>query len=251
MPRFFIASKKIIPKEIVALSREEGKHLQVLRLKAGEMITISNGEGDEFLAEIIKITTKESLLFIREKKERFHVPQKPLLILGQAIPRFSKMEFILQKGTELGINTIYPIKTERSYISTADLNPKRWERWNRILQEAGKQSGRSLFPELKKPLALNEFLKKPFHLKLLLWEAEKSQSIATVLKSFPKGPDTISILIGSEGGFTNDEAKRAKTAGYHLVSLGPWIMRAETASLAIVSILQYEWGDFNFKITKE
>ena len=113
MPRFFISSKKIIPQETLALSREEGKHLKVLRLKRGERITISNGEGEEFLAEIIKITTKESLLFIREKKKRSHVPQKPLLILGQSIPRFSKMEFILQKGTELGINSIYPIKTKK------------------------------------------------------------------------------------------------------------------------------------------
>ncbi|MGA1867187.1 MAG: RsmE family RNA methyltransferase [bacterium] len=253
MPRFFLSSQKIIPNEILTLSGRETKHLQVLRLKKGEKVTLSNGKGDEFLAEIIKITSQESLLYIERKRE-FTIPKKPFFILAQSIPRFSKMELILQKGTELGIDCIYPIASQRSYISHGHLNYHRWERWKRILQEAGKQSGRSLIPELKKPLLLRDFLlkeskdlfKESLHVKLFLWEAEKSQSIRAMLTSVHKRPAAVSVLVGPEGGFSDDEALLAETAGYHCVSLGPWIMRTETASIAILSILQYEWGDINF-----
>ena len=254
MPRFFIASKKITPYEVLSLSGDEAKHLKVLRLKEGDCIIVSNGLGDEFNGEIIKVSSKETKVYIQNKKKA-PICEKPLLILAQAIPRFSKMELILQKATELGIDIIFPITTTRSYISKTDLNSNRWARWERILKEAGKQSGRSFIPNLKRPLNFFDYLKKKdylpiseesLNLKLLLWEGEKSQNIKTTLKSFPNYPESISILIGPEGGFSDMEVAQAKTFGYRVSSLGPLIMRVETAAIAILSILEYEWGYFNF-----
>lgn len=249
MPRFFIASKKISPREILTLSDDEMRHLKVLRLKKGNKLIISNGLGEEFNAEIIKVGNKEIQLYVNNKKKSSHC-KKPLLILGQAIPRFSKMELILQKGVELGVDIIYPITTTRSYISKTNLNPNRWARWERVVKEAGKQSGRSLIPKLKKPIAFSEFLKnenlpileESLHPRLLLWEGEKSENIKATLRSFSKHPESISILVGPEGGFSYLEVLQAREGGYHTTSLGTWIMRVETAAIAILSILQYEWG---------
>ena len=249
MPRFFIASKKISPREILSLSNDEMRHLKVLRLKKGDELIVSDGLGEEFNAEIIKIGNKEIQVYIQNKKKS-SPSTKPSLILGQAIPRFSKMELILQKGVELGVDIICPITTTRSYISKTNLNPNRWERWARVVKEAGKQSGRSLIPKLNKPIAFSEFLKnkdlpildESLHPKLLLWEGEKSQNIKETLKSFSKHPLSISILVGPEGGFSHLEVMQAREGGYRTTSLGPWIMRVETAAIAILSILQYEWG---------
>lgn len=253
MPRFFITSKKIIINEVLSISDDEAKHLKVLRLKEGDRVIISNGLGDEFNAEIIKVSSKEIQFYIQSKKKAT-IYEKPLLILAQAIPRFSKMELIIQKATELGIDIIFPITTSRSYISKTDLNPNRWARWEKILKEASKQSGRALIPKLTRPLNFSDFLKnnyipisgKSLNLRLLLWEGEKTQNIKTTLKSFSKYPKSISILIGPEGGFSDMEVTQAKAAGYRVSSLGPYIMRVETAAIAILSILEYEWGYFNF-----
>lgn len=245
MPRFFFVHERISSSPYVVLCAEEANHLRVMRLKAGDTIFITDGYGYRYKALLVELGRAKAVLKTLGK-DSLPESRRPIIILGQVIPRFSKIEFILQKATELGVDRICPLKAERSFLAhNKALSQNRWKRWERIVLETAKQSGRIQLPALASPQTMDSFLKENLevNLKICLWEGEdKAQSLRDLLKT-QKRPESVSILIGPEGSFSQDEIKRIKASGYQTVLCGPRIMRVETAAITCIAIFQYEWGD--------
>jgi 16S rRNA (uracil1498-N3)-methyltransferase len=164
------------------------------------------------------------------------------LTLIQGLPKGEKMELVLQKGTELGVSHFLPTQMERSVGRLkAEREKKRFGRWEKIIQEAARQSAQPYLPQLQIEHSLESALSSvDADLKLLLWE-ESGQPLNQVLPGIP--PQRVAVIVGPEGGVSAKEAQLAERAGYLPVSIGPRILRTETAGLAIMAILQYLYGD--------
>lgn len=244
MRRFFVEAE-FLRQRSGKISGELFRHIStVLRLKTGESLCLSDGCGHEAVA-LITAVDKEGASVSLEPFYSVPTDKETLAItLCQGLPKGEKMDLILQKSTELGIKRVVPFNAERSVARLdSDRLGKRLPRWERIVQEAARQSGRSSIPSVGFYEDLRELLKlEEGSLKLLLWEGEKEQGLREVIKRTDK-PASVAIIIGPEGGLTSAEAKNAAAAGYIPVTLGSRILRTETAGLAAVSILQYTWGD--------
>ncbi len=244
MRRFFLEKNSV--KEGKAIIRgSEAKHIgKVLRLGVGDTLYLLDENGWEYQAAII---SKSSKLVEVELLKKSPPRDDPLItvVLGQALPKAKKMDFIVQKATELGVSTIIPFFSERTIPSLDDDQlKKRHIRWKRIALEATKQCGRLVVPHIEEMLPFKEILKEwsDNYLKIILWEDEKNIKLKQVL-SENQPHQRIIILIGPEGGFTAEEVDMARQAGFKSVSLGKYILRTETVGLCLLNILQYEWGE--------
>ncbi|MFK5927389.1 MAG: RsmE family RNA methyltransferase [Desulfuromusa sp.] len=234
---FYLPEPKLCNGAIIHLPSELKKHLQtVLRLQPGDKIQLFNGAG--------QVAT--SILRENSEVELQNVIKHPLplcsLILIQGIPKGDKLELILQKGTELGINEFHLTTMERSIgLLKSNRQEKRLERWKKIVQEAARQSRQYYLPQLVVDTKLTGALSTvEADLKLLLWE-ESTTPLTEVLPQLP--PQRVAVVVGPEGGITQQEVAQATEKGYQPVSIGPRILRTETAGLAIMTILQYLYGD--------
>lgn len=245
MPRFFINSKDIFDDNINVTGEDYNHIKKVLRLKCGEIITLSDGEGLEYVAEIVEfgdgfVHTK----VIESFKNTTEPPVK--VTLYQGLPKSDKMDFIIQKSVELGISKIVPVLTERTVVRLDSEKDalKKCERWNRISLEAAKQCNRGIIPKIEIPISFKEAIKQTEDkaLSLIPYEKEAKNSLKRVLERVDSISD-ISVFIGPEGGFTEQEIEEAVSSGLSSVTLGPRILRTETAGIAVLSILMYELGD--------
>lgn len=245
MRRFFlpgIASSA----ETATISGPDAHHLRnVLRLKCGDKIMVFDGTGCEYMATISAMTSKAVTL--RIEKQMAMAPEAEDLLrlsIGQAILKAQKMDFLVQKMTELGVSALYPFTCERSIptVKTEKLSQKK-NRWEKIAVEASKQCQRGTLLLIHDPQPLTSLLVncQKHNLKIILWEKSSDTNLRKVLTRLPV-PETVCALIGPEGGFSAREADKAIQAGFIPVGLGPRILRAETAALAITSIIQYELG---------
>jgi 16S rRNA (uracil1498-N3)-methyltransferase len=247
MRRFFIGQKEINRPD-PSLTGEEARHIhQVLRLSPGDEILLFDGTGFEYLARIREIQRGKIDLAILEGT---FVPRESPLELGLGIPfiRSQAMEWILQKGTELGARSFQPFFSARSSRNfRKEESDSRRQRWQKILIESAKQSGRNTLPELFEPVPFSTLLEKKLPgLGLIPYERESSRTLANLKGEYP-GIEKIFALIGPEGGFSPDEVEMALAGGFLSVSLGPRILRSETAALALISLLQFIWGDMGEK----
>ena len=168
----------------------------------------------------------------------------PRITLFQGLPKGDKLEFILQKTTELGVEEVIPFIAARSVprIRKGE-EAEKVVRWQRIVQEAARQSGRGSVPEVSLAGSMAEVVNMSGHgVKFLLWEGEKVSRLKDTLAELPK-PETIALIVGPEGGLSAEEAATATESGFVPVSLGPRIVRTETAGLVMMAILQFYWGD--------
>lgn len=247
-PRFFITSDQVHDRQIT-LSGEDVRHIgTVLRMTPGEQLVLCDGKGAEYAVQIKQVSRTEILTeIISESKREFPLPR---VTLGQGLPKFDKMDWIVQKATELGVAEIVPLDTERTIVKIKD-EEKRVTRWHKIAQEAAMQSNRADIPVIGQILSFKDFLRtqnppqasqagqaERRTLLFLPWE-EGTQPIKEVLQS-NQDVDKIVVLIGPEGGFSATEAELARVNGFHLVSLGPNILRTETAAIAVLSMILYE-----------
>lgn len=225
---------------IITLTPEAVHHLiHVLRLSVHDPLTIFNGQGGEFSAEISKIEKKK--LFAIIKKFQNIERESPLKIhLGQGISRGEKMDFSIQKSVELGITRITPIITERCSIKLSDERwQKRMERWKNIIINACEQCGRNTIPTIEPITTLSDWFKQTqATLKLLL-----SPQSEKTLDQLTKPTGEIALLIGPEGGLSEKENQQAQDCGFQELRIGNRILRTETATLTAISILQSRWGD--------
>jgi 16S rRNA (uracil1498-N3)-methyltransferase len=218
----------------------------VLRMKKGDRLILFDGAGWEY-ETVIKDFSSDGVTVDVLHKER--VPDRSIKItLFQALPKASKMDFIVQKATELGADRIVPFRSSRSIPQlTADKASLKISRWQNIATEAARQSGRADIPKIIGILSFNEMLaySESKDLKVFFWEEESENGIKDVLHNkkheMVKG---ISVVIGPEGGFSQEEVRSAVGMGFISVSLGRNILKVETAALSILSIIQYEKGIF-------
>ncbi|OHW62555.1 ribosomal RNA small subunit methyltransferase E [Andreesenia angusta] len=244
MHRFFV-DRSQISGEVVTISGEDLKHIKnVLRLKEGEEVSICDGEENDYVAVIESIDSQEVLLSIVESfKSKGEAPIK--LKLYQGLPKGDKMELIVQKCTELGVSEIVPMATKRAVVKLSDEKKiaKKLERWQKIAEEAAKQSKRGRIPLVDRLVTLKEAVSElgEDELALMLYESERENSLKKALRGYDG--KNVSVFVGPEGGFEESEAEMLKAAGAKVVSLGNRILRTETAGLAASAVIMYELGD--------
>ncbi len=241
MNRFFVEKSNIKDTTIVISDREDVRHIsKVLRLKTKETIEISDGETYEYLAQISDISQDFVEAIILEKN---HFQREPLLniTLYQSVPKQSKMETIVQKSVELGASNIIPVFTERTIVQDKGNFNKKVERWQKISYGASKQSKRGIVPKVGKPLSFDEMLQEiqDKELVLLLYEDEKRTYMKEVLRK-QNGIKKMAIIVGPEGGFSEEEVVKIIDHGAVSVSLGKTILRTETAGEAALAMVLYE-----------
>ncbi len=243
MHRFYVEDKLSVGIK-AQIKGAEARHIKdVLRLRPGAVISLFDGSGYEFQGKISEVGSREVAVDIFEAK--MGETESPVeVVLGQGMPKADKMDLIIQKSTELGISRIVPLYTER--VIPRSFSPNKLERWRKIALEACKQSGRVKIPEIAEPVKIDEFIRSagPSYLKLIPWEEEKETSLKKVLPASIEN-NKVSLIIGPEGGLTEPEIELAKGSGFTPVSLGKRILRTETVSLSLLSIIQYVYGDIS------
>lgn len=245
MHKFFIWKENIHGDSCI-IEGEDVKHIyKVLRLDSGDKVNINDGEGTEYLGEIEEVNKKEVKVKLIEKVE-LNNESNLKVHLYQGMPKSAKMDLIVQKCTELGISEITPIITERVVVKSELSEFKKVDRWNRIALEACKQSKRSLIPVINTPIEfqeLQEALNK-YDLIVVPYENQKGEGIKYVVNEVKnKEIKDVAIIIGPEGGFEESEIQSFKDLGAYIVTLGPRILRTETAGFTALSLLMYELGD--------
>lgn len=244
MHRFFI-NKKNIKDNSVIIDGEDVKHIKnVLRLKEGEEVVVCDGESSDYLITIETINKNEVIGTIKEAYPSKGEP--PLdIILYQGLPKSSKMDLIIQKAVEIGIKEIIPIITERSVVKIEDnkKEQKKLERWNRISLEASKQCKRGIVPKVNNVINFKELINRISDngVTIVPYENEGKRGLKDLLKNI--NSKVINIVIGPEGGFEESEIDDLIKSKANIVSLGPRILRTETAGFTTLAIILYEVGD--------
>ncbi len=248
MTRFFISSDQIKGNNVILKGEDRHHLLNVLRQGPGGEITVLNGKGEEFLVRINDFTSEQVIGEIIKRIERQTEPRVKITLV-QSLPKADKFEWILQKNTELGVSRFQPVLTERSSIKLDQVTQvRKFERWNKIIREAAEQSGRQIVPSLEPIRRWNEVLAGfDGGLILIPWESETNHTLKEVLQSQKGNVEQIIVLIGSEGGFSLKEVEEAQSKGAVPVTLGPRILRTETAGLVVASALLYHFGDLGDK----
>lgn len=232
--------------QALVLNERESHHcVDVLRLGAGSRVVVFNGEGLEVTAEILSAT--KSQVRLKPLLTYKSPPLRCAITLAQAVPKGKNMDLIVQKAVELGVAKIVPLLSERTVvqIEAVDLQ-RREEKWQQIAIEAAKQCGQNWLPQVVSPAAPKQFFAELDRFETLLIASlqEGARSFKSVLKDFReqhgRRPSSVLMLIGPEGDFTPAESAQAKTAGCIPVTLGPVVLRAETAALFSLSVLSYE-----------
>jgi 16S rRNA (uracil1498-N3)-methyltransferase len=229
----------------VVLDPDETRHLaRVLRLGPGDLVVVADGRGCDYTVRVESVadTATGTILGVRPNRA-----ESPLtLTLLQGIPKGDKMEAIVRAATELGVHRIWPAITARTVVR---LEPSRWRdrarRWQRVAREATKQCGRARVPEIEAPQPLEAWLARvPAEgaLRHCGWEGP-APPLAAVVAGLPGPPAEVAVLVGPEGGLAREEVEAARRLGWRPVSLGPRILRTETAGLALLAILQFRFGD--------
>lgn len=244
MHKFFVPKENITLSNAV-ISGDDVKHIyKVLRLEAGDKITVNDCSGTEYLGEIQEVNKTQVTVNLLEKLEVNN--EAPINVyLYQGLPKSAKMDLIAQKCTELGVKEITPVITERVVVKSEIGEFKKVDRWNRIALEACKQSKRSLIPEINTPIEFEELLEKLKSMDLIVvpYENESGFGIKNLAAVHKGEVKDVAIVIGPEGGFEEFEIEELKKAGAYIVTLGPRILRTETAGFVCTSLLMYEFGD--------
>ncbi len=241
--RFFVPPDRFNENR-VSLPKHVGDQLRkVLRLVPGDKVCLLDGTGWEYKAEIEDMSKGGVTALVIEKilgKET----ERPAIVIGQGIPKWNKMDLVVQKGTELGVTSFIPISMKRS-IAKIEESSNKIERLRRIALEAAEQTGRAKVPSVSEPVSLTDFClyEKEADLKIILWEEEKKVSLKALLSSAKGTPDRIAIIIGPEGGIESGEIEVAKGHGFVTAGLGSNILRTETVPLAVASVIQYHYGN--------
>lgn len=237
----FIADK--INEKAYIFSKDEINHIQkTLRLKLGDNVEITDGNNRAFVCKI-SILKKDAieLEIVEEIKNKREL--RTQIIVYQGIPKSQKMDLIVQKLTEIGVSGIVPTKFERCVKDISDKEEKQIARWSKIAIEALKQSKRTVIPLICKTKRIveleNEFLKNDIN--ILCYENEENTTIKHILKNLPTDKNLrIGIVIGTEGGITDDEKEMLISFGAKSATLGKTILRTETAAILATSVVAYE-----------
>jgi 16S rRNA (uracil1498-N3)-methyltransferase len=230
----------------VTITGQDVHHIRrVLRLKPGDLVSVADGGGRVSRVRVESICP-EAVEGLVVETEETPPEEAPAVTLAQGIPKGRKMELIVQKSVELGVERIVPLATARTVVRLKGRRAaERLERWRRVAREAAKQCRRSSMPQVSAMVPLETFLEElgptpAGQARILLWE-EASQPLKEILASL-EAPTSIICMVGPEGGFEAEEVALAADAGFSPASLGPRILRTETAPLALLAVLLYAFG---------
>jgi len=241
--RFFIPPGSL-RQGAVELGREYAHRLgRVLRLRPDDLVCLFDGSRREFLARIADINPYYVRCIVEEERP---CPAEPAVVvtLYQSLIKAQRLEWVLEKGCEMGMSALVPMISTRSVV-TGEQSPRRLDRWRRIVIEAAEQCGRCSVPPVLAPIPFIEACQKAQGLLILPWEGEESIHLRDILHSIaqrvPLGePLAVSLFIGPEGGFTPGEVALVRQRGGHIVSLGRRILRSETAAIAALAVIMAE-----------
>lgn len=243
MRRFFIEKGRVSDGRAV-ISGELFRHIvRVLRMQAGDRIILADNEGWEHRG-LIRSVDRDTLIVGIEGSSLREPGDETRITLCQGLPKGDKLELIIQKCTELGLDRLVPFTSGRT-VPKLDKNREagRLERWRRIALEAARQSNRPTISEVTPIIPFDRLLDSvDAEVRLLLWEGEPTRRLKEVLAELPK-PRRVAVIVGPEGGLSREEAELAESKGFVPVTLGELILRTETAGIAITAILQYQWGE--------
>lgn len=235
MQRYFVDK---IDGDFFTISNDDSYHiLKVMRMEIDDKIEVVYNH-NEYLCKIVAIenNVKCKVISILDEKKR----NIPKITIAQSLVKEQKMDYILQKATELGVDEIIPICTERSIVKLENKEDKKKERWKKVLKEASEQSKRVEIPNLESIISLKELLNKKYDFKFICSVNEKVKTIKSVLSKVDIS-DTILFVIGPEGGLSSQEEEMLLSNGFEAISLGSNVLRTETASSFILSAISYEF----------
>lgn len=243
MPKFFVSPEQIQGEQIVLT--EDAHHItHVLRMKPGTRLTVCDGQGTDHQVRIVSVDEQAVVCQIESSAPSLAEPDIKITLF-QGLPKADKMEWILQKGTELGITTYVPVEMKRS---VAHIEPKKearkLERFRKIAESAAKQSGRGIIPEVESACMLDRVLARvhDFNLFLVPYEDALDHSLKQILNGLSEKPRTVGILIGPEGGIDPAEVDALVQQGAVLTGLGPRILRTETAGPMAAAVILYHFS---------
>ena len=244
MPKFFI-KKEDIAGDFVTITGSDATHIsKVLRMESGEEIILCDGEGTDFAAAIASCTKDEVVCSIKEKRPCEAEPSLSF-VLFQGLPKQGKMDYIIEKCTELGISTIVPVSCERSVaeIKNPQAEEKKLARWRKIAAESVKQCGRGVIPEVTGVMTVKEALafSKQLDRTLAAYENERQLSLKEALPK--EKPQSIGVFIGPEGGFSEKEVAWFQERNIPTVTLGKRILRTETAGHTVLTAAMFLYGE--------
>jgi len=244
MPQFFIDRPFESGGEVEITGRDAHHIIDVLRLKAGDWLVLSDGKGRSFKSEVISAASRRVRTIIKEEVRRKAATEPPALAF--AVIKHDRSEWIIQKAVELGCRHIIPFYCRRTIPKFRSDKNKRWQE---IALEAAKQSGLPFIPQVEQPADFDKLcsLFPDYEKTILLWEGETQRDIRSI--KFPllckEGSGEVLLIVGPEGGFDEQEIDKAKTCGAATVSLGQQILRVETAAIAALAVVQYELGNLS------
>lgn len=239
MPRFYCPQALALG-TAVTLPEHVAHHVQVLRLGAGDHITLFNGEGGEYTATLAAIEKKRVVADIKLFEPR-EVELPYAITLAQALPEAAKMDWIVEKAVELGVHAIQPLSAQRCVVRlSAERAAKKTQHWQGIVVAASEQSGRNRLTSVADPVDFRQWAQqKDLHTRIMLSPRAQS-SLSDWARHHP--PQSVALMIGPEGGFTEQEEELAGAQGVRMLSMGPRVLRTETAGLAAVAALNAVWG---------
>jgi 16S rRNA (uracil1498-N3)-methyltransferase len=242
MQRYFVEPHRLSEQSVTIVGDDVHHIVNVMRSSIGDEILVADGQGRVARVRLASFEGKqvhaEVVEFIRENSE---LPVR--VTIGQGLPKGEKMEWILQKGTELGAFAFFPFSSERTIVKLdAKKEAKKLERWRKIVKEAAEQSHRAVLPEILPPVSFKQAAAAAdsYTQCVVAYEKEGSRTLHDVLESLTEG-DSLLVLVGPEGGFSAEEIALAESAGIRPVTLGPRILRTETASQYVLAAVSYHF----------
>ncbi len=248
MHRFFIPPEWINDQQVTLIEDVAHQIRHVLRMRPGDRLIVLDDSGWEREVELSRVTRNVVIGYVAEERLAAGEPRTKIS-LYQGVLKAQKFEWVLQKGTELGLVEFIPVVCERSLVGDLEDVDRKLGRWQRIIREAAEQSGRGRLPVLRSAMLFTQSCQRATRsggLALVPWEREQATSLKLALTAGAGGKDrpfSISLFIGPEGGLTPEEIQVARRYNAQPVSLGPRILRAETAGLVAASAILYELGD--------
>ena len=225
--------------ENIELPKDAARHIMVLRLSAGDTLTLFNGLGGEYQARITRIDRQRvTTEIVSHSSREAELPYR--ITLAQGIPEATKMDWIIEKSVELGVSDIIPLAAQRSVVRlNNDRAEKRLSRWQAIAISAAQQCGRNRLPHIASPVGTGEYLRQTTPSPRILFSPRATETLSEWARH--QKPQNITLLIGPEGGFSPEEENIAEQQGVTFLSMGPRILRTETAGLAAVAAINALW----------
>jgi len=246
MHRFFIAQFE--KAETVVLPEQIGWQIRkVLRLQKGNSIVIFDGENNEYEYVLREVTPSQVIASFQKESKNTTEPEISIMLYQALLPK-DTFEQVLQKATEIGVSSFVPIETKRTILKTKDISQQKRERWEKIVQEASEQSERGKVPQVGSPISFEDAIGKALEdgQVYIAWEEENENFASKVFtETIEKTHAFISLFVGPEGGFSPEEIDFAKAKGVQTVSLGPRILRSETAGIILPALVLFTLGELD------